>query len=580
MTTSLANSQPLANAGDWKRLAGVGSLGFVLLLGRFNWGSNLKLAVQGYTMSGFMFLLLLIGSFAYVCALGECNRIFWRWLTVAAVLLNFPLHWTFLHRFYYTDRFPQFYARQPHFISEWIGASPPWTLTDSFFCILLGSGIAIFALWSWTQRRKRPSWRIKTSGTIFGLFVLILAQVWLHNSGRSPYSYVPHFEQPADADYTSTLSLLPNDHGLANADVNYYTRLEEFFLGTRVDTPTLFVRRAFTFYLSGNLSYFIGPFFSFLIINTLLWTAAVVAFYHLARRLADSRLALYAALFMAGSPGFIMFAAQPMSYFSGYAAVIFMLYGLERMLSADSAKPGLTVAAMGCILATAMLTTDLFVWLPAVVLFAVALRRSWQRTALSCILALGIYGAYLGLVFGLLALPKDDLNSKQLNEAVAGALQLLRTAPSHQLYLLFTDGLGIFIKQLAHVFFIIPVALACLGLFLAEINPKARRVAAVCLLPAFGTFFVMHLGQSYLGTLPRFNFMSYPGIYLLAGGFLAWGETLGTREGRGGGGVRPARIGCIGIAAGCLVISNLDAFGIFQSPYYYFYYSNGGFFPK
>lgn len=573
MTTTIPLSQPK----DLKRLAGLGLLGLVLLAGRFDWWAVPKPALTGYTLSAFMFLLLLTGSFAFARAQAwSLTRQFWIGLTTGTVLLNFPLHLLLPNGWFYYAGHPHSYARQPVFVPEWIGTSPPWTGTDWFFLGLLAAGIAGFALW--LQRRK-----LSVSDAddprlspfhILGLFLLILGQIWLHHSNRSPYSYVPHFEQPLSKHYTSTLSLLPNDHGLTNADVDYYTRLEELFLGSSESVPTLFIRRAFVFYLSGNLSFFVGPYHSFLLLNLLLWMAAVLAFYRLVTALTDRLVAGYGSALLALSPGFIMFAGQPMSYFAGYAAVILMLYGAYRGLTAPHASSFAAVYATGVILGLAMLTTDLFVWVPTVVLFAFILRRSWLHALFASFIGLGAYGLYIWLVFGFLRLPHDNLNDRQLFEAVTVTLDALRHPFSPSLYLALAGFPGEYLRQLGHAFFILPVFLAAAGLFWSDLNQTTRRAAALWLLPSLMTFFVMYLGHSFLGSLPRFNFVAYPAIFLLGGAFLAWCERAATA----GNWPRAGRLAAGGLVALCGVQANCDALGLLPHQYYYFYYSSGGYF--
>ncbi|MEN9663005.1 MAG: hypothetical protein RL324_1954 [Verrucomicrobiota bacterium] len=552
-------------------------LGLGLLAGRFDWIALPQPAQQGYILSAFFFLLLLSGSFAFWSAQGHApTKKFWWVLTLGTIALNFPLHLFRLERVFYYGSHPHSFARQATFAPEWIGASPPWTETDWMFSAILLAGLAA----GWLLRRRARQHGNPANDTlcrpalVLALFIIITAQLWLHHSLRSPYSYVPHFEKPRSENYTSTLSLLPDNRGLTNADVDYYTRLEELFLGTSENVPTLFVRRAFVFYLSGNLSYFLGPYHSFLIVNLVVWLAALLAFYRLIAGLIDPRTAHYATLLMAVGPGFIMFAAQPMSYFVGYAAVALMLLGVYRGMTSPRPHSLAAIYSSAVVVSLALLTTDLFVWLPALVLFPLLVGRSWRHTLAACLLAAAAYALYLWLVFDLLRLPHDDLNDKQLFEAVSGTLAILKTPGSPALYLALTTCLGEYLRQLSQAFFLAPVLLAVGGMFWADDSRLLRRIALLWLLPSFATFFVMHLGQSYLGSLPRFNFVAYPGIYLLAAAFLVWIDRAAKTQGWPRAGV----FGAYGLVGLCAVLANIDSLGLMSHLYYYFYYSSGGHF--
>ena len=337
---------------------------------------------------------------------------------------------------------------------------------------------------------------------------------------------------------------------------------------------TFLAYSAFVLYLSGNLSYFLGPYHSFLIVNLVVWLAALLAFHRLIAGLIDPRTAHYATLLMAVGPGFIMFASQPMSYFVGYAAVALMLLGVYRGMTSPRPLSLAAIYSSAVVVSLALLTTDLFIWLPAIVLFPLLVGRSWRHALAACLLAAAAYALYLWLVFDLLRLPHDDLNDKQLFEAVSGTIATLKSPGSPALYLALTTCLGEYLRQLCQAFFLAPVLLAVGGMFWADESRLLRRIALLWLLPSFATFFVMHLGQSYLGSLPRFNFVAYPGIYLLAAAFLVWVERAAKAQGWPRAGV----LGAYGLAGLCAVLANIDSLGLMSHLYYYFYYSSGGHF--
>lgn len=573
---------PAAGGESRRERLGLGCLavlGLVLLAGRFDWTARRDLSIQGYVFSGFTYLLLLLGgfSFARIRAWTQ-RRPFWRISTGATILLNLPLHWLHLDGWYYYRSHPYYYARQPRFISEWIGAGAAWTRTDWFFCTLLLLGTSWLGWRALRVRRRHPSSAASPTRLALAasLFFLICAQTWLHDSDRSPYSYVPHFEQPPAADNAYTFSLLPGNHGLVNADALYFTRLEDIYLGGAGNIPTLMVRRSFPFYLSGGLTYFIGPFYSFVVLNIGIWWAAALAYYALIDAIAGPTTARYAALLLAAGPGFIMYAAQPMAYLAGFAAIALMLYGCHCVFTAPARGSPWAVGALGAALGLSMITMDLFVWLPTVILWGLAMGFPVRRLASACAIGVGVYAAHLWLVFGLFKLPHDDLNDRQMFDALHGAWTLARHPAGARLYLTFAEGLGQYVQQLSLVFFGLPLLFAFLGLLQrGEADSSLRRFAGLCLIPSLATFMVMHLGDIWLGRLPRFNYAAYPAIYALAGGFIGRSEeALSRRCGPAAG-----RSCAAGLAAACVALANVDAFGFLPHLYYYFYYSFGGHFP-
>lgn len=551
---------------DWLKCAALAGLGAILLIGRYDWRGQAQLSAIGFTLTEFIFLILLIGT----CALGQALRWrrsigFWSGLTAATVLLNLPFRWLGLDRAYYYKSHPYYYARQARFVPEWLCRGGTWGAADWFFALLLVGAVAL-ACWSLCRKPagRRPLYS--------ALFALVVAQLWLHQSDRSPYSYVPHFEQPPSEDHAYTFSLLPGDRGLVNADALYFTRLEDLFLSVNGNVPTLMARRAFIFYLSGPLTYFIGPYYSFNIINLLAWFAAVVALDALVGAIAGPVAARYAAVLLACGSGFIMFAAQPMSYLAGYSAIVLMLFGCCKLFAAPNGNSAAGVLALGAILGIGLLTTDLFVWLPTVVLLAAAARYPLRRILLACLIGLGTYLGYIWLLFSAFRLPHDDLNDRQMFDAIRGACQLLRHPASAALYLNLADGFGTYLQQLLLAFLYVPVLLAIAGVFAPGNFAGARRFALICLLPTLGTHLVMHAGGIWLSRLSRFDYAAYPAIYCLAGCFLAWCEGMFRARSRPVQGICFAGL----LVLACLVVANADAFGGMPHLYYYFYYSFGG----
>jgi hypothetical protein len=554
--------------------------GLLLALGRYDWDPNSDLAFRAWTLSAYFFLLLLTGAYAAGRAFAlTTHRYFWPTLGGASLLLNLPYRWLALDQFFYLANHPLSYGREPAFVPEWLGRGHrwiPWNSTDVLLSALLAIAAAVWLIThrpirAWSGARAAPNHR--TLHFFLLLFAFMTVETWLHLSNRSPYTYITHYEQPEGAHYVSAWTMLPDGRGAVNADFGYFVRLEELFQGNRADTTTLFVRRPFPFYLSSHLSYFLGAYHAFLLLNLALWLTAAVAMFHFCRDLTGSTpVAASAAGLVACGPGFIMYVAQPMSYLPGYAVLAVAIYLYHRVIVRTALLTPSSLIATGVLLGLTMLTYDTFAWTLFFVGYAVWRRTSLTRVFLTVIIGGLIYAAFLFLIFNVFKFVPEHGNDREIGASLHHLLDLIRHPLSAAIFMQFNSFFGQYCAQVLQVNFYGPVILALLGLFLVSAARAPRLTAFLLLLPSLAGFAFLYFGGSYLAGMPRFNYASYPAVILLAA--LALGKISESLQARGH---ARAAFWAMGLPlAACALLANLDAFGFMPHLYFHFYFSGGG----
>ena len=576
-------NNPAAKRGtfsDWAKVLALLLVGAVLALGRFNWAANSALALRSWTMSGFFSGLLLIGTYAMARAFALTSRRgFWPLLTAASVLLNLPHRWLGLTKFFYLSKYPLVYRLTKEWLPEWLGQvrpATPWNSTDAIYLILLAT-TGLTWLGVVFRRRKLQASRPPgaATGKLAGFFLLLFAvmtvESWMHLSNRSPYSYIPHYEQPASANHLYNYEMLPDGRGIVNADFGYFVRLEELFQGNGAEPPMLLIRRAFPFYLSVHLSYFLGSYHAFLILNLLLWLGAAAAIYFFCRDLTKSNMvAAIAAGLVACAPGFIMYATQPMSYLPGYAILAVTIFLYHRLVTVTRLTGVPAILAMGILIGLTGLTYDNFAWVLFFTAYALLHRVSVLRIVAGLVIAAAIYAGFLLLIFQVFKLPPERSNDQHMGAAIQQVYELFRHPEFARIAPLAKSYLGIYFTQVLQVNFYLPVGLAACGLFCA--TNRLRLCAVTLLLPSLGTFFFMHFGGSYLASLSRFNYPCYPAIILLAAVAVGRGVDYWLARGQR---VAAGLTAGLPIAA-VAVLGNIDAFGFLPQLYYHFYWQTGG----
>jgi len=556
-------------------------VGLVLAYGRYDWSAN-PIALRAYTLSEFFFVLVLLGVYANFRALGLSNRRgFWPCLTIGAILLNLPYRWLGIDGLFYLRNHPFDFGPSKIFESEWLGHGSlrvSWTATAALlFAFLIGAAIisAVTRHGSYPSNGPAPAANDRTRRLFLLLFLFMAVEAWMHLSNRSPYSYVPHFQAPPAKNSLYSYQALPDGLGVVNADFAYFSRLEELFQGNRPDTTVLLVRRAFIFYVSSHLSYFIGFYRSFLILNLLLWLAAAAAMYAFCRDLTGSEVvAAIAAGFTACGPGFIMYAAQPMAYLPGYALLAILVYLYHRHISRTGLAGPVPIAASGILLGLTMLAYDTFAWVLFLVGYALLTRVPLRRALAVVVLGSAVYASFLFLIFRVFTFARENQNDRFIGDALVQLGELVRHPQSSQVFSLLTGLCQDYIQQLVQVTFYVPAALAALALFLVHIPVRLKVVAFLLLLPSAATAAFFHFGQSYLVQFPRFTYAAYPGVILLAA--VAIGRASDYFQNRGQ--RRTARLLWAAPLVATAFLANADAFGFMTHLYYHFYFNSGGYF--
>jgi len=586
----------LNRRAPWKAWAVVFSYLLVLLIGRYDWARDRRpYSLEGYLASAWLLLLLLPTVF-YTMRVLVGRRAATATTAVLALICVFPYDWLGFPgtRFWsdivaYSDW--SNHANTPLPVITWFPAAlwqgpviPHETLV---FTLLLAAGAAPL-LWVSRGRPTRrwfahhPAWAVAAVA-----FLLILLESWLHLSLRAPYSYAMHYaertpEQRAWIIPSTTgrpqiridqvprphgwwhIYLFPDYRGAVNRDYIWSRAGEEVFHGVPPLRPSPIMRRLLTPYLASQFTYFFNPYYVYLLLNTAWWLAAVSAGFSLARRLTDIRTAVVFSLLIATGCGFIYFVNQPLSYLSGYAAEIVLIFLFDILLADQSNWRN--VWLFGLIYGLGMLVSDLLPLAPLFLLYGlvrrVPLRRSLPAIAIAgCIyvstLAFLIYVARAPNVLGnfdVLLHPRTDWAHMTLN----------------RFYILCLEFLKRFAMDMFDGFLILPLLPAMLALPFLRQRTLALAIAAM-MLPAF--FTIAHLefsGAMFqdwpLAALPRLAYNAYPAVYLLA--------AIGLVEGCARIFHNHPRLAC-GIPWVFLlivfVLNNLDVFGV-PATYYQFYF--------
>ena len=570
---------------DWVRLVACLTTGFVLALGRYDWSDGPAFAVRAYVLSGVFFTLIVTGAYAVARVLAPARPTFlWPALGAVTLWLNLPYRWLQIDGWSYYASRPAVYAVQQEFSPEWLGPSSLlsfprglWHWTDWFLLTVLCLGLllGIVGLLFFRLRSTGPTDHRK--GLFFlSLFACLTIETWMHISNRSPYTYITHYEQPASARYLYARTLLPDDQGHANADVLYFVGLEEYFQGQHENSQTLLIRRAFLFYVSSHVSFFLGHYHAFLLLNILLWMLATACTHAFCRDLGGSPTLAACAAFLVGiGPGFIMYAAQPMSYLAGYAGLAIVVCLYHKLVAASGLRSPAALYAAGVLIGLMMLTYDTFGWLVFFFAYPMLRRVSPFRALPAIALGAALYAFFLILVFQVFHLPRENSNDAYLLEAIRDALHLFLHPDATKILSLMREIPVKYGTQLMRVLFYGPILLATLGILLPPSARGVRSAGLMLLLPSFLSFLILHFAESYLSMLPRFNFAAYLGVILLAAGFLdRVAAHFRSRQQ-----FLAARLSLVLPLAACAIFNNLDAFGVRPDLYYHFYNNSGGNFP-
>jgi hypothetical protein len=525
------------------------AIALIVLVGRYNWAPEMRqVSLRAYLSSAYM-LCLTLPTIYYILSLYVRKIAIARgWTAAIAVLFVLPYRWLGLEQWYYNAHRPSVYelpSMMQH-PESWmprggllrvfkalphLGSIPH---EIAFFGSLIMAGIAVAILWRWTpwSRSAEQSPRhTKTAVAWLGLFLLLLLQTWLHMSMRSPYVYLPHFEQPESANYWYAQYLFPEGKGAVNADYKSYFRpMDDLFLGVPSKNPdagtdATMIRRAYPHYLSTQLSYFFSPYYVYLFFNISLWFLACISAYRLAALLWNRRVAVYATAMAGTGPGFIMFVAQPMSYLAGYSVVILITLLLEEALIRKEEKSIKDFLAFGCALGLASMVGPLFPVYAGLILYALIRRVSLPHLAVGFGLAAAVYLGFMQLQTGILGVHLESLHTNYMESSWQNIYSLFFHAHLGPLYRSMVQAFRTYFGSMVNAFFVVPALIALAGAFLLRDRTRTLLPLAMGVPSLLAVIFLQFGGARwgidengiplFLAALPRFAYIAYPAVYFL-----------------------------------------------------------------
>ncbi|MCI4624713.1 MAG: hypothetical protein L3V56_02010 [Candidatus Magnetoovum sp. WYHC-5] len=558
----------------------------ILLIGRYDWSKPLwEYSLRGYLSSAYMFIFFMPTLYYIICYYTKNTQLA-RYITLAsAIICTIPYRWLYIDSLYYHKERPAFWQSQTPDVAypaalDWLpGAllnlkSMPFEILFFTLITLLVTSMLFFYIHRKAKNQRTDLIRKLTPW--FMLFLLIMLQTWLHISMRSPYSYVPHYERPPQMNYFYTVPLFPNGQGRVNEDYFVFRDLEEHFMGVPKVTNTMLIRRPLTFYISSQFSYFINPYYVFLALNMLVWFFACVAIYgYCAAIMKDGKkIGKYAALLTGCGSGFIMYAAQPMNYLTGYAAIILSLYIFETLIIQNENTKTPHYILFGVLLGLLSLIYDIYsIYIYFLIYPLLVRKKPIHNVIFSIIIAVLVFYGFIVLQQHVLNLTLKQENSGFIAMAIANISQFLNNPNFPEFYQLTTYTLSIFFSSLNKAFLILPFVIALAGAFFIRQKETAITIMIILLASylniAFLTYGKVLWSGVFLSSLPRFVYTAYPAIYLLCGILLYEIKTHLHQT-----------VGDIFTWVAIVLVflvNNIDALG-YPQLYYYFYWPQGGFF--
>lgn len=554
----------------------------LLLSGRYNWMTVARpYALRGYLSSAYM-LVVILPTLYYLLKFFIRKTGVALTITVSvAIFFTLPYRWLGLDKWYYNLDRPTFWkvtdpAQPPPALDWFPGAwrnlqAMPYEVLFSTSLATLGLVITAIYLWRLQksgrtdlphQTRKAALW--------LALYFLILFQTWLHLSMRSPYTYFTHFKWPPENNYWYLVYLFPQAQGAVQADYVVYRDLEEHFMGIAKATNTYFIRRSLLFYVSSQLSYFFSTYYVFLVLNIALWLTACVCAYRFARSLWNEQVAIYFAFLVGCGSGFIMYAAQPMSYVAWYATVIILLFLFEAIIVGNPNRTIFHYLLFGCVLGLVAMVYETFPFYVFFLLYTYIRRLSLKRLFISLAISLGIYSGFSFLESYIPGIDLAKDTTGFLTSAAANLSQFATYSSLGELYTLTVSFFRVYFGSLGNAFFVLPVVLAICGLFLLRGRFQAALVFLLAI-PSLLTVAFMHYGHLYQATQPRFVYTAYPFTYLLAAISLCELRAFLIQNRRP---VLARIVPWLPLLA-IFILNNVDVLG-YPQMYYLFYYHAGG----
>jgi hypothetical protein len=552
----------LKDALGWFFVLGAGLL---LLIGRYDWAADIEHARIGFFCSAFYFLIITPVLYYLIVELTTLPRaafvITGIWWVTAVV----PYRWLHLDRFYYDlenilwvanpSDYTKDFVTRPDWFPQAFQNLPAIPYEGPIFLVLLllGAGLTVFLYRRYEARKKFVI-------LAFTSYAVILLQTWMHLSLRSPYLYYTRWV-PSFDNHFFRLFMFPDGKGAVNNDVHVFRSLELLFMGKPYPWDLLF-RRSVYFYISSQFSYFFNLYYVSLILNVVLWAAAVVCGYLFTRMYWPERVALLTAGFIATGSGFIMFVAQP------------MVYLFERIVIAGP----LTVkklALFGAFLGLASLNYDIFPFYLYIIGYGLFRKVNWMKLIGMIAIAVMIYGGLLLVYQQGLGKEIQTSNSELMTGTLNGFLQWAASATPDQWHIKFKEFFAQFFNNMGSGFIVLPAVFALLGLPLLDGSTR-KGIIFFLFLPAVAMQAVLQFGGArfsffYLYELPRLYYIVFPGMYILAAVFLDGAAKMLS------GGMLKRLAPTFPWAGLALVvfINNIDVWGV-PSLYYHLYFSVTG----
>jgi hypothetical protein len=505
------------------------AVGGALLYARYDWTpEGGRFAERGFLLSAYLLVILLPTCF-YLA-----RRILHSPLAAAVstgfvfIVTTLPYELLGLDQFYYYDVRPHYFLID-QFGSPSLEFFPGGTLRAFpydylFMPLLFATGSAlIWGVW-WLRGRAG----FATSRTIPVLltvtFAVICVQAFAHTSMRAPYTYLSYFQLPESEHHWYHVYHFRDASGASEGDQYAFSPIEDYFHGAPRDGNNMLIRRPFSFYIAAQASYFINTFYVWLGLNCLFWLAAVVAIGRLVGHLTTARAGLIAGAMTAVGPGFVAFVGTPGMYMQYYAAIAIALCLFEDLVVRTGARSWSSVALFTGVLALCALVYDLIPLL--LVLLAYGLARKVRPLPLLCSLVTA-YAASRGftlLVTEILGVTVSPLNAAQLSDALEQVADVLLSPSLEDWYNHTVNVAARFARLLLQAFFVVPVAVAVLGI--PRLRDRSLQVLAFATLAmGFGTIAVLQIGEAkFINNLPRLVYPVFPAIYLLAAVALDWRE--------------------------------------------------------
>ena len=541
-------------------------LSLILLLGRYDWSNSFDSKIS-YALSAY-FLIISLPTFYYslVCYIDNVRLVIGITVIFALVLL-LPYRWLGLEKYTINNTFeippPSWKAA-----FDWFPAAfnhlPAIPHEGEFFVFLILIGLSgAFILW-----RKE---RVPNNLIVYGLllYILILIQTWLHLSLRSPYTYAGSLSGPNP---WPVYYLFPDGKGAVNGDYPVHRSIEQLFMGT--PGHLLLIKRSFYYYLTAQLSYFFHPYYIALVFNVGLWFCAVICGYGFVRRLWDEETGLIAAGLIACGTGFIYFVAQPMSYLAGYALFSILIYLFQTLVVEKSDSLGRS-CLFGAILGLSSLVYEITIPIYIFILgYGILQGIKWRNLLSIVLLSVLIYFGYILLIVYGFNQSLDPAPFQPPTPHIRERMNLILSGDLNQVYLLLTQLVVLFWGGLGNAFFVIPVLISILGLFLVHGQHKVLIVLLLFSMPLFWVVLFHSLDVTFqdwlpYSTIPRYSYIGYPAIYLLVALFLKSlsGYFINLKQHT----IPAGKFAMYFILAGIFILNNIDVWGV-QSPYFLFYF--------